>query len=61
MLAALGLAAVRFPIPLAAFGDLVAGVRMDLGGYKVDFSNGGTQGSQFVDVVAVDRNGRIIG
>jgi len=30
VLAALGLAAVRFPIPLAAFGDLVAGVRMDL-------------------------------
>jgi len=43
------------------FRESLAGVRMDLGGYKVDFSNGGTQGSQFVDVVAVDRNGRIIG
>jgi phytoene synthase len=34
VLAALGLAAVRFPIPLAAFGDLVAGVRMDLDDHR---------------------------
>jgi len=30
VLAALGIAAVRFPLPLASFSDLVAGVRMDL-------------------------------
>ena len=30
VLAALGIAAVRFPLPLEAFSDLVAGVRMDL-------------------------------
>ena len=32
VLAALGIAAVRFPIPLESFSDLVAGVRMDLDG-----------------------------
>ena len=30
MLAALGVAAVRFPIPMSAFRDLIDGVRMDL-------------------------------
>jgi phytoene synthase len=30
VLAALGVAAVRFPVPMDAFGDLVDGVRMDL-------------------------------
>ena len=34
VLAALGVAAGRFPIPLAAFSDLIAGVRMDLDGYE---------------------------
>jgi len=33
VLAALGIAAVRFPLPLEAFHDLVAGVRMDLDGH----------------------------
>jgi 15-cis-phytoene synthase len=34
VLAALGMAAVRFPVPLAAFGDLVDGVRMDLDDHR---------------------------
>jgi len=33
VLAALGIAAVRFPVPLEAFHDLVAGVRMDVDGH----------------------------
>jgi branched-chain amino acid transport system substrate-binding protein len=43
------------------FKEALASLRIDLGGYKVDFTKGGAQGSQFVDVVAVDRLGRIIG
>jgi branched-chain amino acid transport system substrate-binding protein len=43
------------------FREALVGLRTDLGGYKVDFNKGGAQGSQFVDVVAVDRVGRIIG
>ena len=45
----------------ARFKESLAGLRTDLGGYKVDFTKGGAQGSQFVEVVAVDRLGRIIG
>jgi ABC-type branched-subunit amino acid transport system substrate-binding protein len=45
----------------ARFREALAGVRVDLGGYKVDFASGTMQGSRFVDVIAVDRLGRIIG
>lgn len=48
-------------LPKARFRDALAGLRTDLGGYKVDFASGSTQGSNFVEVVAVDRHGRIIG
>lgn len=48
-------------LPRARFRDALAGLRTDLGGYKVDFAAGRTQGSHFVDVVALDRLGRIIG
>jgi phytoene synthase len=34
VVAAVALAAIRFPIPLSAFGDLVAGVRMDLDDHR---------------------------
>jgi phytoene synthase len=36
ILAGLGIAAGRFPLPLEAFGDLVAGVRMDLDGHDYE-------------------------
>jgi phytoene synthase len=36
ILAGLGIAAHRFPLPLQAFGDLVAGVRMDLDGHDYE-------------------------
>ncbi len=45
----------------ARFREALAGLRTDLGGYKVDFATGSTQGSNYVEVVAVDRHGRIIG
>jgi ABC-type branched-subunit amino acid transport system substrate-binding protein len=45
----------------ARFHEAVAALRADLGGYSVDFSGGKTQGSKFVDVVAIDRAGRVIG
>jgi ABC-type branched-subunit amino acid transport system substrate-binding protein len=41
--------------------DALAGLRTDLGGYKVDFASGTSQGSRYVDLIAVDRNGRLIG
>lgn len=43
------------------FKESLLTLRADFGGYKVDFSSGSAQGSQFVDVVAIDRQGRIIG
>lgn len=42
------------------FGEVLAGLRTDLGGFRVDF-NGGAQGSRFVDLIAVDRYGRLVG
>ncbi|MBI5259228.1 MAG: ABC transporter substrate-binding protein [Burkholderiales bacterium] len=40
--------------------EAIAGLRSDLGGYKVDFG-GSTQGSRFVDLISVDRYGRLVG
>jgi ABC-type branched-subunit amino acid transport system substrate-binding protein len=45
----------------ARFRESLAELRTDLGGYAIDFSGGVTQGSRFVDVVAIDRRGRVIG
>ncbi|MEY4564802.1 MAG: hypothetical protein RLZZ618_4079 [Pseudomonadota bacterium] len=45
----------------ARLHEALASLRADLGGYQVDFSGGKTQGSKFVDVVAIDRSGRVIG
>ncbi len=44
----------------ARFGDVLAGLRTDLGGFRVDYG-GGAQGSKFVDLMAVDRYGRLVG
>ncbi|MEW6706717.1 MAG: ABC transporter substrate-binding protein [Pseudomonadota bacterium] len=40
--------------------EVLAGLRSDLGGYRVEFA-GGTQGSRYVDLIAVDRYGRLVG
>ncbi len=40
--------------------EVLAGLRTDLGGYRVDFV-GSTQGSRYVDLLAIDRYGRLIG
>jgi len=44
----------------ARLKEALAGLRSDLGGYKVEFS-GSTQGSRFVDLIALDRYGRLVG
>lgn len=43
------------------FREALSSVHVDLGGYKVAFTPGNPQGSRYVEVVAVDRAGRIIG
>jgi ABC-type branched-subunit amino acid transport system substrate-binding protein len=45
----------------ARFRDALAELNIDLGGYRAHFGPGNTQGSRFVDVVAIDRSGRVIG
>jgi len=41
--------------------ESIAGLRSDLGGYKIDFAAGSTQGSHFVDLITLDRYGRMVG
>jgi ABC-type branched-subunit amino acid transport system substrate-binding protein len=45
----------------AKLKESLAGLRTDLGGYRVEFGPGVTQGSQFVDLIAIDRYGRLVG
>jgi hypothetical protein len=45
----------------ARFKDALSDLSADLGGYRVRFTPGNPHGSRFVDVVAIDRTGRIIG
>lgn len=45
----------------ARFRDALAELNIDLGGYRTRFGAGNTHGSRFVDVVAIDRSGRVIG
>jgi ABC-type branched-subunit amino acid transport system substrate-binding protein len=45
----------------ARFKDALSDLSVDLGGYRVRFTPGGLTGSHFVDVVAIDRSGRVIG
>jgi ABC-type branched-subunit amino acid transport system substrate-binding protein len=44
----------------ARMKESLAGLRSDLGGYKVEFA-GTTQGSRYVDLIAIDRYGRLVG
>ena len=48
------------PINRARVRESLTGLRTDVGGYKVEFA-GGTQGSRYVDLVAIDRYGRMVG
>jgi len=48
-------------ISRARMKEALAGLRSDLGGYKVEFTSGNTQGSRFVDLIALDRYGRLVG
>jgi len=41
--------------------DSLANLKVDLGGYRVAYESGNSQGSQYVDLVVVDRFGRIAG
>lgn len=41
--------------------DSLANLKVDLGGYRVNYEGGSSQGSQYVDLVVVDRYGRIAG
>jgi branched-chain amino acid transport system substrate-binding protein len=43
------------------FKTVLSDLSVDLGGYRVRFGAASKQGSTFVDVVALDRYGRIIG
>jgi len=40
--------------------EALSNLNIDLGGYPVNFT-AGPHGSRFVDVVAIDRTGRVIG
>jgi branched-chain amino acid transport system substrate-binding protein len=45
----------------ARFKEALSELSIDLGGYRVRFTPQSPQGARFVDVVAIDRTGRIIG
>jgi ABC-type branched-subunit amino acid transport system substrate-binding protein len=44
----------------ARMREAIASLRSDLGGYRVEFA-GSNQGSRYVDLIAVDRFGRLVG
>jgi|GEM_PF-798559 len=44
----------------ARMKEALAGLRSDLGGYKVEFT-GTTQGSHYVDLITLDKYGRVMG
>ena len=41
--------------------DALANLKLDLGGYRVSYEGGHSQGSRYVDLVIIDRFGRIAG
>jgi ABC-type branched-subunit amino acid transport system substrate-binding protein len=45
----------------ARLRDALSRLRTDLGGYKVAFEPGSSQGSKYVELISVDRFGRIVG
>ena len=56
-----GLAAARSgSVGRGRMREVLAGLRSDLGGYKVEFA-GTTQGSHYVDLITLDKYGRVMG
>jgi branched-chain amino acid transport system substrate-binding protein len=49
------------PVGKRSMKDALSTLRADLGGYTVQFSPGSTQGSKYVELVAIDRYGRLVG
>jgi ABC-type branched-subunit amino acid transport system substrate-binding protein len=45
----------------ARLRDSLSRLRADLGGYKVQFAPGSNQGSKYVELISIDRFGRIVG
>ena len=45
----------------ARFRDALAELNVDLGGYRMHFTPPSPLGSRFVEVVAINRNGRVVG
>lgn len=45
----------------ARMKESLAALHTDLGGYSVDFSQGSAQGSQYINLIALDRHGRLVG
>lgn len=48
------------PLTRGRMKEALAGLRSDLGGYKVEFA-GTTQGSHYVDLITLDKYGRVMG
>jgi branched-chain amino acid transport system substrate-binding protein len=48
-------------ISRARMKESLAALKTDLGGYRVEFTPGVTQGSHYVDLIAIDRYGRLVG
>jgi ABC-type branched-subunit amino acid transport system substrate-binding protein len=55
------LAARGGPVTRGRFREALGALSVDLGGYSVQFSANNFSGSRLVDVVAIDRSGRLIG
>jgi branched-chain amino acid transport system substrate-binding protein len=58
--------AARNAMKIASVGkrsmkDALSTLRADLGGYTVQFAPGSTQGSKYVELVTIDRYGRLVG
>ena len=45
----------------ARLKEAIANLRTDLGGYKVQFAPGNPHGSKYVDLVTIDRYGKMVG
>jgi branched-chain amino acid transport system substrate-binding protein len=54
-------AAATGPVSRLRFKSALSDLNLDLGGYTVRFGGGNKHGSKFVDIVAIDRRGKIIG
>ena len=49
------------PVGRAQLKDTLSNLRADLGGYKVQFTPGSPNGSKYVELVTLDRYGKLVG